>query len=372
MMAELAERVEATSLFATTHGAAAELARCTGTTARTDTPLAGNSSHNDAPPTAAATRNGAGTPAVAGTSNGAGINGAATPTAATTRNGAGTPVAAGARDEEAPGTRSGDAVDRVVGLLDALVGGLRGLAGELLEERLGLVGVCEARLAAVKSETVAALAGRVGEAKAADVLRNGLKQSRGDAKRDVLLAGWLAELPGTRRALSDGAITPQHAKMIAQASEHTAVDETELLPAAENEPADVFARTLRDHVNDRSGGDLEERRKQQRARRQVSFTKQSDGMYKLFGLFDPVAGNRMETALAAAARKLWTAEDPKNRATPAQRFADALELLVTRTGAGKSQGTNLLVIADYDNVAGQLANPRLAEGHPSRRANSSS
>ena len=257
-----------------------------------------------------------------------------------------------------------DAVGRVVGLLDALVSGLRGLDGNLLEQRLGLVGLCEARLAAVKSETVAKLACRDGQAKAADVLRNGLKQSRGDAKRDVQFAGRLGELPNTRHALAEGAITPQHARMIADASEHTAVEETELLPSAENEPADVFARTLRDHVNDRSGDDLEERRARQRARRQASFTRQSDGMYKLFGLFDPVAGNRMETALAAAARKLWTAEDPKNRATPAQRFADALELLVTRSGAGKAQGTNLLVIADYDTVAGQLTEPRLADGTP--------
>ena len=111
----------------------------------------------------------------------------------------------------------------------------------------------------------------------------------------------------------------------------------------------MFARTVRDHVNDRSGDDLEERRKRQRARRQVSFTNQSDGMYKLFGQFDPVASGRIETALAAAAKKLWHAEDAKQRATPAQRFADALEMLITRNRAGKAQGTTLLVIADTHN-----------------------
>ncbi len=274
------------------------------------------------------------------------------------------PVAAPAAGGRPAGVVSGDAVGRVMGLLDALVSELRGLGGELLEERLGLVGRCEARLAAVKSEAVTELARRDSEARAADVLRHGLMQSRGDAKRDVQFAGRLAELPGTGRALAEGAITPQHAKMIADASGHTAVDETELLPSAANEPADMFARTLRDHVNDRSGDDLEERRKRQRARREVSFSRQSDGMYKLFGLFDPVAGNRVETALAAAARKLFAAEDPKNRATSAQRFADALELLVTRNGVGKSQGTNLLVIADYDTVAGQLRDARLADGTP--------
>ena len=136
--------------------------------------------------------------------------------------------------------------------MDALVAGLRGLGGERLEERLGLVGRCEARLAGVKAETVAALARRGGEAHAADVLRNGLKQSRGGAKREVLFAGRLAGLPGTAGALGEGAITPQHARTIADAAAHTPVDEAELLAAAGREPADVFARTVRDHVNERS------------------------------------------------------------------------------------------------------------------------
>ena len=253
----------------------------------------------------------------------------------------------------------------LLGLLDALVVGLRALGGERLEERLRLVGRCDARLAGVRAETVAALARRDGEAHTAEVLRNGLKQSRGGAKREVRFAERLAGLPGTAGALADGAITPQHARTIADAAAHTPVDEAELLAAAEREPADVFGRTVRDHVNERSANeDLEERRRRQRARREVSLKQESDGMYKLFGKFDPVAGARIETALAAAAKQLWHAEDPKNRATPAQRFADALEMLVTRKGAGMAQSTTLLVIAEFDVVAGQLRDARLTDGTP--------
>lgn len=195
-------------------------------------------------------------------------------------------------------------------------------------------------------------------------MRNRLRQSRGSAKRDVKLAGQLTELPDTARALAEGAITPQHAKLIAEAAEHTAVDEAELLAVAEHEPTDVFGHTVRCHVNDRSRDDLEERRRRQRAQREVSISKQSDGMYRLFGLFDPVAGARIETALAAAARKLRRAEDVKNRATVPQRFADALELLVTRDGSSKTQSTALVVVADYDVVAGKLADARLVDGTP--------
>ena len=259
----------------------------------------------------------------------------------------------------------GETVAHAVDLLDALVATLRSVDGDWLEERLGLVGRCEARLASVKSETVAELARRDGEVSAAEAMRARLRQSRGGAKRDVKLAGQLAELPETAEALADGVITPQHARMIAGAAEHSPVNEAELLATAEREPTDVFGHTLRDHVNERTAGEeLEQRRRRQRAQRQLSLKQQSDGMYELFGRFDPVAGARIETALAAAAKKLWHGEDPKNLATPAQRYADALELLVTRNGSGKAQSTTLLVIADYDSVAGQLTSARLADGTP--------
>ena len=153
--------------------------------------------------------------------------------------------------------------------------------------------------------------------------------------------------------------------MIADAAEQTPVNEAELLAAAESEPTDVFGHTLRDHVNEQTAGEeLQQRRRRQRAQRRLSLKHQSDGMVELFGRFDPVAGARIETALAAAAKKLWHNEDPKNRATPAQRYADALEALVTRNGSGKAQSTTLLLIADYDSVAGQLTSARLADGTP--------
>ncbi|MCE2531492.1 MAG: DUF222 domain-containing protein, partial [Acidimicrobiia bacterium] len=209
------------------------------------------------------------------------------------------------------------------------------------------------------------LARRDGEAMAAEAVRNRLKQSRGSAKRDVKFAGQLEELPATAEALSEGSITAHHARMIAEAADDTAIDEPELLSAAESEPTDTFGRTLREHVNERTADeDHVARRLRQHKRREVSITHQPDGMYKLFGLLDPIAGARVETALAAAARKLRRSEDPNNRATVPQRFADALEMLVTRSGKGAKQSTTLLVIADYDLVAGQLASGRLADGTP--------
>jgi hypothetical protein len=258
--------------------------------------------------------------------------------------------------------------EHLLGLLDALVSGLRGLGGVRVEECLRLVGRCEARLAAVKVEKVDELARWRGGAQAADLLHDDLKQSRGSAKREVEFAARLADLPGTAKALAGGAITPQHARAIADASAHSPIDEAELLTAAENEPADRFGNTVRDHLNERTAEeDLAERRRRQRARRRANIKQESDGMYKLFGTFDPVAGARIETALAAMAKQIRHDENPKHLATPAQRYADALETLITRQstgGGGKPQHTTLVVVANYDTVAGQLDNPRLVDGTP--------
>ena len=57
-------------------------------------------------------------------------------------------------------------------------------------------------MAAVKAEAVTELSRWRGGARAADVLRNDLKQSRGGAKREVKLAGQLAEVPATLMALA--------------------------------------------------------------------------------------------------------------------------------------------------------------------------
>ena len=280
------------------------------------------------------------------------------------------------------GTEAEDLAGRVLGSLDVLVGALRDLRGARVEERLRLVGRCESRLAAVKSEAVAELAAWRGEAHAAGVLQHDLKQSRGAAKGEVQLAGQLAEVPATAEALDAGDITPRHARLIAEAAEaappEAPIDEEALLTAAGEQPTDLFGRTVRGHLNELAGADLAARRRRQRQQRELRWKQDPDGMYELVGRFDPVAGARIETALTAVANKLWHAEDPKNRATAKQRLADALELLVTGAGHGTpanangsgkgagqcAPGVDLLVIADYDTIAGQLTNPRLGDGTP--------
>ncbi|MCY4632226.1 MAG: DUF222 domain-containing protein, partial [bacterium] len=268
------------------------------------------------------------------------------------------------------GVTAAGAVGDPAGWLSAVLGvlreGLCSLGADRLDERLGLVGRVESAAAALRSETVNAIAGRRGEAEAAVAVRDRLRESRGKAKRDVLLAGRLELLPDTAEALAAGAITARQAQMIAEAAEEASVDEKALLAAAAEEAADRFGRTVRDHVNERTAGeDLEERRRRQRERREFSIRPQADGMYRLSGWLDPLAGARVQTALGAEYRRLFKAEDPKKRSTTPQLYADALESFATRNGGGgKAPRTSLVVVADYDFVANQLANPRLYDGTP--------
>ncbi len=53
-------------------------------------------------------------------------------------------------------------------------------------------------------------------------------------------------------------------------------------------------------------------------------------MSVLYGRFDPITGARITSVLSHKMDQLWQDEDPRNRATPGQRMADALETLLTR------------------------------------------
>ena len=106
----------------------------------------------------------------------------------------------------------------------------------------------------------------------------------------------------------------------------------------------------------------------QRSRRYAKIkTDLTDGMVVLYGRFDPITGARITSVLSHKMDQLWRDEDPRNRATSGQRMADALEALLTRPGQdddGRSQGTRLLLIAEYDAITKELRKARLADGTP--------
>ena len=241
---------------------------------------------------------------------------------------------------------------------------LRGVELAELRERLRLVGRAKSSLAAFEIDLVGEIARREGDAGAEEILRRDQKRSLAGARKAVKVAAQLEWTPAVAEKLADGAITPEAAALIAAAAQETAIDQGFLLGAAEQEADDLFRRTLKNHLNERtSDEELEARRARQRCRRRASISEEADGMVNLFATLDALAGARLRNALFAKADELFRGEDPQQRATPPQRLADALEQLVSNgdTNSG-APGAELLVLADYDAVHERLHNARLADG----------
>ena len=234
----------------------------------------------------------------------------------------------------------------------------------VLRERLGFMGRARASLAALESDVVSEIARREGDAAAEEMLRQDQKRSRRGARKAVRTAAQLQWAPKVADKLANGSITPEAAGLILDAAGEAPVDQKHLLAAAEEEPDDLFRRTLKDHVNERTRDqELERRREAQRRRRRASISEQPDGMFHLFARFDPLTGARVQAALVTKTDELFRSEDSKDRPTPPQRFADALaDLVCNSNGHGVPAGTELIVLADYDQVHDEITNARLADG----------
>ncbi len=192
--------------------------------------------------------------------------------------------------------------------------------------------------------------------------------SRRRARSEVETADELSKLPETVKGLRKGEISYDNARIIAGASKRGKIDETELGNAARTQSPDKFAGTVRKHEQQRSEDDGMSKLEHQRSRRYAKVsTDPDDGMTVLYGRFDPITGARIKTALSQKMDQLWRDEDPRNRATPGQRMADALEALLTRPQQddnGRSQGTRLLLIAEYHAITKELRKARLPDGTP--------
>lgn len=273
----------------------------------------------------------------------------------------------------AEGVGCGNAV--CVGVVD-----VAGLSEKGLRAQLQLVGRGESRLAAMKAQILGELGRRTSAIDAQLIASDELLSSKREAKRDVETATRLQQLPDTSNALADGEIPAGHARLIARASGEGPVDEAVLVEAARTQNFDRFAKTVKRHQQDQSGDDGQALLERQRKRRSARiFESPETGMFVLSAQFDRITGTRIATALTAKERELWHREDPNQRCTPTQRMADALAELIcdesndnTNDTSGKTnkpnkpkrQGTNLLVLADFDVIKQQLVNARLADGTP--------
>ena len=246
-------------------------------------------------------------------------------------------------------------------------------SSEQLQERIQDTIRVRNQAASVRAEALAELRRREGSGIAETVLHEDGLLSRRRARQELETATELENLPKTREGLRKGDISPDHARILARASQRGNIDEDELVDKARSQSPDKFAATVRRHEQARAEDDgvkrLEHQRKQRFAKIKISL---DDGMTVLYGRFDPVTGAQIKAVLSHQMNRLWHEEDPKERVTPGQRMADALQLLITGADHTKDkdrkksryQGVRLLLMADYDTISRQLGNGRLADGTP--------
>lgn len=243
------------------------------------------------------------------------------------------------------------------------------LAG--LKEQMRSASRAKAQAEAVRARAAAEYSRRMGQKAAERTLREESGQSPNGSRVEVEIAKKLKDLPRTRKAFEDGEITFGHTKIIANAAGRVEVDERELVDRAKMEPVDVFARTAREHEQQKSeDGGLSRLEAQRRARKAGVKTDPTDGMTVLWGRFDPITGTRIKNILTAKTNQLWREEDPKERPTTEQRMADALAELLCRPGGDKkgkksrTPRTDLLLIAHYDTGGQEIRDATLADGTP--------
>jgi hypothetical protein len=218
--------------------------------------------------------------------------------------------------------------DRTRQELETLVGELAKVEAHAIERRL--------------AATTAIDALDDGGTDGADVTRAKARRSSRDAKKAAKTANALDQMPRTRAALARGEITEAHADAAAEAAERVSPAEADsLADDAANQPADLFGKQARSWASAREREEKKaDRQARLRAAREVSTWTDANGMWCLFGRFDPETGQELKKALGQVTDQMWRddggrAGRPDEIRTPEQRRADAVhELMVRPVAAG--------------------------------------
>ena len=231
-----------------------------------------------------------------------------------------------------------------------------------------------ARVAVLQADAAAVVAARERHGDSGvGVLAQVAGLSKREAASQVKTAEKLQEMPAVRDALQDGEISLANAKILAEASEKTGVEQVRqdsglLEKAAELSP-ERFAREAGRWVASRQDDDGESAYRRQRAWRRLSIWDGDDGLVHLRGEFDPVAGAKLRTRLLKEAERLRREDvrSPGNEdRSHRQRLADALDTLTADDGNRRGGGANRppaeIVLVQHLSAEGTAAFAEIAGG----------
>ena len=229
---------------------------------------------------------------------------------------------------------------------------------------LALLKSAVAIMSAAQASAAASIAGRERHGDGGvQVLADTAGLLRRDARSQVKTAKTIEAAPAVRDAVESGRVSQANARRLAEAIEKTSAADVEsdggLLAKAASMRPEQFTREARRWATDRQGDGGEADYRRLRARRGVRIWDTDDGMVRLQGEFDPVAGRRIGNRLEAVARQLCDADKKASGDSQRRSFhqcmADALDSLTANNAAGNSRPfADICVVAHVDNDTGKL------------------
>jgi Domain of unknown function (DUF222)/HNH endonuclease len=243
----------------------------------------------------------------------------------------------------------------------------------VLADRLREIALMEARLSALKLDTVAAFDAQGGcvadlAQSTAVWLEQQLRMRAGAARVLVHTARELRHLPATAGALADGRITEAHVVAMTgvirggtagAVRRRIAEGEDILLDLARTDAPEqvaVAARRLRDLADPEETAQA--RAERQRAERYLTCVRTFDGCYDVQGRLDPADGALFEAALTAVSRPVPGPDGSPDERTAGMRRADGLHEIVA----------SYLARPDTPTVAGRTASVVLVTDLPGLQA----
>ena len=133
------------------------------------------------------------------------------------------------------------------------------------------------------------------------------RRSGRQAKKDMVTARGLAEMPALAESLAEGRLNVEHAAIVADAAEHVTPEIAQaLVKTAEAMPADLFARKALEFVGEHtSAAEAEERHAKQRARRAGWHKTHGDGSVEIHARFDKATGEQVLAAWRRRTDRMW-------------------------------------------------------------------
>jgi hypothetical protein len=242
---------------------------------------------------------------------------------------------------------------------------LAGADGGVLSQMIAVGGRLSSAVDALLMAATAAMeAGRAGSGRAA--LRNEVRMSARSAARKAAVSEQVSRMPNVARGLACGALTVEHAEVLADAARRSSPDVVdaapELLETAAKASPDVLRRDARAFVAQHDPGSAENELNRQRRKRSAAlFIDDETGMGVLNARFDPVNFALVRQAVENYNDALWRRDGGRDGTPDAvrdnrQRLADSVfEMLTNRNALAIGRLPTMVPGVSVDGVPGVSA-----------------